>query len=167
MSTYLQTYGAGEEKRNRIIKTIILTVLGVLILSAVLYETFKNFRETQLVKHFLVEVNQKKLPDAYRTWGCTSDRPCRDYQYSKFMEDWGKSAKQWEVRDVESCATGVLISVGAQGAENQPLWVEKGTNTIGFAPFPDCVAKKWRWGQFFDRLRGKEPPPPPMPNTPR
>ncbi len=69
MGSYLQQYGAEDERRSRTIKWIVLTCVGVVIIVIAAYLFFHNFPEKQVVKHFLARVNARDYQDAYRDWG--------------------------------------------------------------------------------------------------
>jgi hypothetical protein len=157
MGSYLQTYGAGEERRNRIIKWIILGCIAALILVWILYLVFHNYSEKQAVKRFLAEVNSHHYRQAYSDWGCTAAKPCPNYDYKRFLEDWGPEKKitsPWQIASVDGCKTFVTVNVKAGGAELESLGVERGTDTIMFAPAPECQEPQWHWKQFFHRIFG-------------
>ena len=124
MGGYLQNYGAGEEHRNRIVKFIILGVLAALILSLAAYLLLHNRSEKKTVERFLAQVNSHDYKDAYVTWGCTEAHPCRNYDYARFLEDWGpktKASSPWKIATVEGCNSFVTVNVKADGAELQSL----------------------------------------------
>lgn len=155
MGSYLQQYGAGDERRIRIIKVSVAAVIGALILIWIGYLFFHNYPEKRVVKHFLREVNSGQYQQAYNDWGCTTDHPCPNYDYGRFMEDWGPSKKvssPWQIGSVDGCKTFVTVNVEAQGAEMQSLSVERSNYELGFAPAPECQERKWHWKQFFQRL---------------
>lgn len=155
MGSYLQQYGAGDEHRIRVIKTIVLSSIAVLVLAFAAYLFFHNYPEKGVVKHFLGEVNSQQYRQAYRDWGCTPEHPCPNYDYQRFMEDWGPSKKitsPWKIANVDGCKTFVTINVQADGSELQPLSVERSDRTLGFAPAPECQEPQWRWKQFFQRV---------------
>jgi hypothetical protein len=157
MGSYLQQYGVGEERRYRIILAIILSCIGALIVFWVLYLLFHNYSEKQAVKHFLDEVNRRDYKQAYTDWGCTDKTPCPNYDYSRFLEDWGPSKKitsPWTIASIDGCKTFVTVNVKADGSELQSLGVERGTRSLMFAPAPECQEPKWHWKQFFQRIFG-------------
>jgi hypothetical protein len=155
MGSYLQQYGEGDERRIRIIKRIVLACVILLIVGISAYLFFRNFPEKQVVKHFLAEVNAHQYDAAYRDWGCTSSHPCRDYDFNRFMQDWGaKVSSPWSIASVDGCKTFVTVNVQASGAELQSLAVERGTHDLSFAPAPECQERQWHWKQFFHRLFG-------------
>jgi hypothetical protein len=157
MAGYLQNYGAGEEHRNRIVKFIILGVLAALILALAAYLFLHNRSEEKTVEHFLAQVNAHDYKDAYVTWGCTEANPCRNYDYARFLEDWGpktKATSPWKIATVEGCNAFVTVNVTADGAALQSLGVERGARTVSYAPSSECQEKKWHWKQFFQRIFG-------------
>ena len=89
MAGYLQNYGAGEEHRNRVVKFIILGVFAALILTLAAYLFLHDRSEKKTVEQFLAQINSHDYKDAYVTWGCTEAKPCRNYDYARFLEDWG------------------------------------------------------------------------------
>lgn len=155
MGSYLQQYGAGDERRIRIIKTIVIACVIVAILAIAAYLFFRNYPEKQMVKKFLAEVNAHQYDAAYRDWGCTPSHPCRDYDYNRFMQDWGAQVSSpWKIASVEGCKTFVTVNVQANGAELESLAVQRGNHSLSFAPAPECQERQWRWKQFFHRLFG-------------
>jgi len=157
MGSYLQHYGAGEERRNRIIKILIISGISVLILLWVLYFVFRDFSEKQTVKRFLAQLNSRQYTEAYVTWGCTASTPCPNYDYKRFLDDWGPAKKissPWQIASVDGCKAFVTVNVKADGSELESLGVERGTKSLMFAPAPECQEPKWRWKQFFSRMFG-------------
>ena len=155
MGSYLQQYGAGDERRIRLTKIIVIAALGAVILCVAAYLFFRNYPEKRIVNHFLGDVNSHQYQAAYSDWGCASDHPCRDYDYNRFMRDWGGAVSSpWKIASVDGCKTFVTINVQASGAELQSLMVERGTHVMGFAPAPECQEREWHWKQFFHRIFG-------------
>ncbi len=155
MGSYLQQYGAGDERRSRIVKRIVLSCIAVVVLAIAAYFFFHNYPEKQVAKHFLAEVNAHQYQDAYRDWGCTAQHPCPNYDYQRFMQDWGPSKKissPWKIDSVDGCKTFVTVNVQAEGAELQSLAIERDNQALGFAPAPECQEKQWHWKQFFARI---------------
>jgi hypothetical protein len=154
MPGYLEGYGAGEETREKRIKWIVIGTVLAAILGTVLYFSFRNFRQESAVNHFLDLLRDRNYPDAYRVWGCTSESPCRDYAYPKFLEDWGPKSPHADVAsadidDSDACGTGVVVDVKFPKAEPVPLFVTGKTNTISFAPWPECPGRHFRLMQFL------------------
>ena len=158
MGSYLQQYLAEEERRNRIIKWIILACILIVVVGIASYLIFHNYPEKQVVKHFLAQVNSRDYDAAYRDWGCTTAHPCPNYDYNRFMEDWGPSKKTgspWKIASIDGCRTFVTVNVQAEGAELQSLAVQRNDHSLGFAPAPECQERKWHWKQFFQRIFGR------------
>ena len=155
MSSYLQSYGAGDESRNRTIKWLIISIIAVLLLSWFSYLFVHDYFETRTVKKFLAEVNSHDYQAAYRDWGCTEATPCPNYDFKRFLEDWGPTKKDWKVDSVDGCSTFVTVNVTAPGAELQSLGVERGSKTLMYAPGPECQERKWHWKAFFQRMIGR------------
>lgn len=158
MATYLEHYGAGEERRNRVIRNIILSCIGAAILAWILYLIFHNYPEKRVVKRFLAEVNAHQYDAAYRDWGCTPQHPCPNYDYQRFMQDWGPNKNvrsPWQIASVDGCRTFVTINVQAEGADLQSLSVERSDHSLGYAPAPECQERQWHWKEFFQRMFGR------------
>lgn len=155
MGTYLQQYGAGDERRIRIIKTLVFTGLGLVVLAIIAYFLFHNYREKQVVKGFLASLNSRDFEGAYRDWGCTPEHPCPNYDFHRFLDDWGPAKKvtsPWKIASIDGCKTFVTVNVQAEGSELQSLAVERRDRSLSFAPAPECQEPKWHWRQFFQRV---------------
>ena len=157
MGSFLQHYGIEEYRRNRTIKWIILSCLGVALLVFIGYLVFHNYAEKQVVNRFISQLNSHDYDGAYSDWGCTPQHPCPNYDRGRFMADWGpskKSSAPWKVASVDGCKTFVTVNVQAQGSELQSLSVQRSDKSLGFAPSPECQERQWRWKQFFAHLFG-------------
>ena len=53
MAGYLDNYGAGEERREKRIKLLVITALAVVVTAGVLYFIFKNYRQERQVNRFV------------------------------------------------------------------------------------------------------------------
>ncbi len=157
MGSYLQSYGVDEYRRNRTIKWIVLTCVGVAILALAGYLLFHNYPEKRVASRFLAQLNSHNYDAAYSDWGCTTQHPCPNYDRGRFMDDWGPSKKitsPWRVASVDGCKSFVTVNVQADGSELQSLAVQRSDDSLGFAPSPECQEKQWHWKQFFNRLFG-------------
>ncbi len=167
MGSYLQNYGVEDEKRGRTTKRIVVAVVATLLTLLFGYLFFHNFPERQMARHFLADVNSHDYKAAYVKWGCTSQTPCPNYDFKRFMDDWGtKNNAEWKVASSDSCNTFLTVNVQATGSELQSLAVQRSDHSLGFAPAPECQEKKWRFKAFFQHLTGRSPdkdsaPPPP------
>ena len=149
MPGYLEGYGAGEEKREKLIKRIALGFVLALILGGVSYFFLRNYRETQQAELFFELLRKQDYTAAYRLWGCTPTSTCRDYSMDKFMEDWGPKSPHADlsalkITKTRGCSTGVIIGVSFGKVEPEYLWVERRDRSLGYAPQyvlgipPDC-----------------------------
>lgn len=160
MSSYLEAYGSSEEqkaKRAKLLKRGLVLLILLLIAAGLGYIFFKNHSEEQRVKGFLEELRKQDFQAAYRMWGCTESTPCRDYAFPKFMDDWGPKGSHADIGSAhigmsQSCGTGVILRVDYRGAEPVPLWVERGTHLVSFAPWPECPGKHLHIGTFLRSL---------------
>jgi len=155
MSSYLEAYGAAEEQRARrirILKVSSIVVVAGLIIGLTLYGLLKNRSEEQQAKYFVQLLQQKDYTGAYRLWGCTDTSPCPNYPFSKFMDDWGPQSAHADESTAhigisESCGgsgagSGVVIRLDYQGSEQPvPLWVERDSKIISFAPWEECPGR--------------------------
>jgi hypothetical protein len=159
MAGYLANYGEGEEQREKRIHrllTIGLIVGGVLALYVLTFHTpileryirvvqmLKNRAAEKRVQLFLDLLARQDYKGAYALWGCTDTRPCRDYPFQNFMDDWGSKGAQpagdvFRTTKSRSCGSGVILTVNSKTRQER-LWVEKSDLTIGFSPFPGCYA---------------------------
>jgi len=158
MASYLETYGAAEQHRARIIgiiKTSSIVLASVLVVGLVLFGVFKNHGEEQRAKTFLGLLEAHNYPAAYAMWGCTDSHPCPEYPFTKFQDDWGpKSAHADEsaahIGLSQSCGSGVLIRLDYKAAEEPvSLWVERDSGIVRFAPWPECPGRHLHFGAWL------------------
>ena len=137
MSDFLEQYGAGDERRARIVKRLVVAVTGLLVITGILYYSFHTYLQERQVKRFFDLLAVHDYKQAYALWGCTDASPCRDYPMRSFLEDWGPQAlsvTHFEVLDGESCGSGVIVDTDAGAAGDKKLWVERRDLIIGFPP---------------------------------
>ena len=155
MPGYLEEYGIEDVRRGRVVRRVVLVCTATIILAVISYLFFHNFSEKRTVARFLDQVNTHNYQEAYREWGCTTEHPCPNYDFRRFMEDWGPSKQTsapWKVASVDGCTTFVTVNVQASGAPLQSLSVERSDWSLGFAPSPECQEKQWRWKQFLGHI---------------
>jgi hypothetical protein len=156
MAAYLANYGAGEEQREKRIQRILIGA-GIVLAVAGLYlltfktpileryiravQIIKNHREEKQTEEFLALLRKGDYKGAYRLWGCTDDKPCRDYSFKNFMDDWGPQSLRLDnpprITKSRSCGSGVILTVSSSKGEEM-LWVQRDELTIGFSPWPGC-----------------------------
>ncbi len=147
MAGYLATYGAGEEQRERLTKRLLLGAVILLAVVGVLYFYLKNYRQDQQVKKFFELLQKHDYTAAYALWGCTQAKPCPEYPFKNFMEDWGPQSSRgnivsYRIRRSRSCGSGVIMTIDFGNNQQERLWVERDSLVIGFSPWPGCPAFK-------------------------
>ena len=159
MGTFFQQYGVEDERRSRITWRIVYALLTLLIAAVIAYFVLHDLAEKRVVNRFLQQINARNFAEAYREWGCTPEHPCTNYDYNRFLSDWGpakKAGSPWKVASIDSCRSFVTVNVAAQGTELESLSVQRSDKSLGFAPSPECQERQWRWKQFFGRVFGGE-----------
>ena len=142
MAGYLDHYGAGEERRENVVKKALISLAALLVIGGAAFYFFHNFRQERQLKQFFALLAAHDYKGAYALWGCTDAKPCMGYPLSTFMEDWGPSKgdpSAYKITRSKSCGSGVILNVNF-GNEQQILWVERKDLTISFSPFPGCPA---------------------------
>src|SRR5437660_11867143 len=115
MAGYLEQYGAGEERRGKIVKTLVISLVALLIIGGTAFFIFHNYRQEQQVKRFFTLLEQKDYQSAYALWVRTeSDR--RGYSYDMFLKDWGPESDHRDISELHisrsrSCGNGVILTV--------------------------------------------------------
>jgi hypothetical protein len=143
MAGYLDQYGAGEERREKIVKTAVISLVSLAALGGTLFFVFHNYREERQVKQFFDRLGAHEYKAAYALFGCTDEKPCRDYPLDRFMEDWGPNSgrnntSNFRISRSRSCGSGVILTVDFGRNQEEKLWVERKDMAIGFSPFPGC-----------------------------
>lgn len=143
MAGYLANYGAGDEQREKLIRRLIIAAAVVVVAGGILYYFLKDFRQERQTRSFFALLEKREYQAAYELWGCTEAKPCRDYPFKDFMEDWGpKSARadvgSYHIKKSRSCGSGVIVTVDFGKNQQEKLWVERDDLTIGFSPWPGC-----------------------------
>jgi hypothetical protein len=144
MAGYLDHYGAGEARREKVFINILIALAVSAAVGLALLYIFYNFRQEHQVNNFLARLAAKDYKGAYALWGCTDSRPCPNYSFESFMRDWGPAngdPAHFKIADSHSCANGVILHVNV-GNEQQTLWVERGNLAMSFSPFPGCPNPK-------------------------
>lgn len=156
MAAYLANYGAGEEQREKRIHRFLI-VAGIILAVAGLYwltfktpilekyiravQILKNHREEKQAREFIALLRKGDYKGGYRLWGCSDDKPCRDYAFKNFMDDWGPQSLRADtpprIAKSRACGSGVILTVSTSKGD-EILWVERGDLTIGFSPWPGC-----------------------------
>jgi len=162
MAGYLDQYGAGDERREK--RNKILLIAGACVLLALflwffffvwdkteilrveplarLAQILRNHREESRVRTFFDLLQRKDYQAAYALWNCTDAHPCRDYPYEEFMKDWGPAGvhggAHYTIARSRSCGSGVIVTADRGANQEEVLWVQRDDLTIGFSPYPVC-----------------------------
>ncbi len=159
MSGYLEQYGAGEERKEHLIRNAIFLALTVIILGALALYLLHTFHQVRVANRFLGQLRAGDYTSAYAAWGCSAATPCKEYSNEKFMEDWGPKSPAAggsgvHVTDSESCGTGVIISLAGGTGPQQKLYVGKDSDLLSFSPLPTCPGKS-AWAIMAHRTLGR------------
>ena len=139
MASYLENYGAGEAKREGIVKWTVISVLSVLVLSVVLFYSFRHFAERQALDKFVDALKSKDYKAAYASFGCTDSNPCRYFAYEKFLQDFGPDGVYKDTSAVKmtqkwSCVGGIIRVLDFGGGNEADLIVDYDKRLVAYAP---------------------------------
>lgn len=153
MSSYLDQYGAGEERRNKNIVRAVLALVGLVALSLAGYYALRNHSENGKLDAFRALLEKKDYAGAYRYWGCTPEKPCPDYAHDKFLEDWGEKSGHTDFAKMQvnrrvTCKDG--YGRGWKfGDDEVYLWVVRSDQSLSFEPWPHWK-QSWLAALFND-----------------
>src|SRR5258708_9094252 len=136
MSSYLEDYGASEERRSkriRLIKLGTISSISAILVALIFYAVFKNHSEQQQAKTFVAALTAQDYQGAYRMWGCTDASPCRDYPFNKFLDDWGPKSTHADESSPhiglsQSCRSAVVIPIASK-TSHQPYRLSAHANS--------------------------------------
>lgn len=160
MSSYLDNYGVAEERRNKILVRAVLALLGLVVLSLTAYFVLRNSGEQRKLAQFRELLEKKDFNGAYTFWGCTPEKPCKDYSQERFLEDWGPKSPHtdWTQRKVVRSVTcrdgygeGWQFGSGSN-TDTIHMWVVREDQSLSYDPWPN-----WRqtWiAAIFNDCRG-------------
>lgn len=146
MAGYLDQYGAGVERRIRIIKTLVISLVTLVVLGGIAFFVFHNYSQERQVKRFFELLKAQDYQGAYGLWVATeSDR--KGYPFESFMQDWGPksahaSVSGYRISKSRSCGNGVILTVDFANNQQEKLWVQRENLVIGFSPLPGCPAPR-------------------------
>ena len=146
MEGSLYRYGEGHQERSKRRKLVAAVVLGAVVLSLGLYLGLHNHRQKGQVSHFIELLQKHDYQAAYRLWGCTEAKPCPEYAFGKFMEDWGPRSKYAQIPSFgiaksKACGSGVIVTVDLGQNREERLWVEGSEMIVGYSPWSVCPAR--------------------------
>ena len=137
MAEFLEGYGVKDERRERRSKKIVYALLALVLVSVVAFFAFRDIREKRQANRFVAFIAQKNFEQAYRLWGCDPAKPCRDYNFERFVADWGKLDLVTAKTSDQSCSSGLIRTFEFAPDNKVYIWVDKSDRTISYAPFDD------------------------------
>jgi hypothetical protein len=146
MAGYLDQYGAGEERREKIIKSLVISLVALVVLGGIGFFVFHNYRQERQVRRFFELLQAHDYQTAYTLWVHNeSDR--RGYPFPAFLQDWGpqsshQNVSNFRISKSRSCGSGVILTVDFGANQQEKLWVQRDDLTIGFSPLPGCPAPR-------------------------
>lgn len=146
MTGYLDNYGVGEEQREKIVKRVVLSLLGALVAGGILLFVFHNYSQERQVRLFFERLQAHDYQGAYSFWVRTADDRS-GYPFSSFLRDWGPHGEhadvsKFRIAKSRSCGSGVILTVDFGGNQEEKLWVQRDNLVIGFSPLPGCPAPR-------------------------
>jgi hypothetical protein len=139
MAGFLDQYGAGDERRARNIKILVVSVVCLAVLTGLLYFFFRNYRQERQARRFFQLLEAHNYQPAYGMW-VSSDSERRGYPLTAFMQDWGPpvDVHGYRILDAESCGNSVIVDADLGAAGDKKLWVNRNTLELGFPPYDQC-----------------------------
>jgi hypothetical protein len=136
MAGYLDQYGTADARREKIIRTLVISAIVIAVVGGTLMFVFHNYRQEHQVKHFFELLASQKYPDAYSMFN-----PGPGYPMDSFKRDWAGDVGNFRIVKSRSCGSGVILTVRyGKDQQQQALWVQRDDLSISFAPFPNCPA---------------------------
>ena len=160
MAGFLDQYGAGDERRARNIKIVLVSVVVLAVLSGLLYFFFRNYLQEQQAKRFFQLLAAHDYQTAYGLW-VSSDSERRGYPYASFMQDWGPPSvdvRNFAILDAESCGNSVIVDADLGPAGDKKIWVNRQSLELGFPPWEQCPQQNRIYSFYRNvkyRLRGR------------
>ena len=135
----------GTSSARNVGRLIIAMVMGVVVVSATLYFGLRNHSRKRKSAISSSCCKKHDYQAAYRLWGCTEAKPCPEYPFNKFIEDWGPQSKyaqiaSFDIAKSKACGSGVIVTVDMGQNHEERLWVEGNELTIGYSPWSVCPA---------------------------
>ena len=75
MGGFLEQYGAGDERRGKIVKRVVISLVALLAVVGLLFYCFHTFRQERQAKRFFELLAAHDYKQAYALWGCTDANP--------------------------------------------------------------------------------------------
>jgi len=153
MAGFFEQYETRSSWRERMVKWFFLAILVILVLWAADWtlgklgkDNISDVRAQWRIKSFINALDEKRYEDAYKMWGCEKSKPCRDYSYASFIEDWGPHSANSNITRgrklvTRHCESGIVRTDLLPNKEMVSLYVNRGDLIISYAPWGDsCTA---------------------------
>jgi len=139
MDSYLAGYGAGEERKAKLFKWAAIGLPTLLLVGAAAYFGLRHQPQRSQLNGFLDDLRAGQLESAYTRWGCSKASPCRDYNWERFLGDFGPQGQLKGITTAKtiqklSCTTGIVRGFEAGPDGEVVLYVSKPDSVISFAP---------------------------------
>jgi hypothetical protein len=153
MAGYLDAYGVADQRRERLVKRILIGSLSTALVVTVAYFMLRTHGQERVVSQFIEDLQHSQYQEAYKLWGCPEN--CKYYPYDKFLEDWGPTSKYGKGTDlkaqhVDYCDDGVVFDLSLP--DDTALWVNRTTNFISFYEGSRCRGPHLQIGAFLKSL---------------
>ncbi len=144
---------AGERRR----RTLILTIVGVLLIGSWVAYHLRDHPERVTVRRFFAALEKQNYEKAYGIW--FQDRNWKqhpsqytNYSFSDFYRDWGPGGEWGLVKSYHvDCSlgpggSGVIVQVTINHrAEHAYVWAQKSDHTLSFSPQEIECGNWWTW----------------------
>ena len=146
MAGYLDQYGAGDERRIKIIKILAISLVTLAVLGGLAFFLFHNYQQERQAKLFFERLQAQDYPGAYELW-VASENDRRGYPFTSFLQDWGPQSGHanisgYKISKSRSCGNGVILTVDFASGQQEKLWVQRENLVLGFSPLPGCPAPR-------------------------
>jgi hypothetical protein len=141
MSSFLDQYGAGEERRNKLILRGVAAAILLVAVAIFGYYMLRNRGEAAKIARFRELLTAKDYAGAYVHWGCTAAKPCPYYPMDKFLEDWGPQSGHTDFAAMTPVRRVTCKDGYGQGwkfpTDTVHLWVVREDQSLSFDPWPN------------------------------
>lgn len=139
MSSYLAGYGAGEERKAKLLKWAAIGIPAALVLALAVYFFCRHYPQRSQLSGFLDDMRSGSMASAYTRWGCSQQNPCRDYNWQRFLADFGpqgeyKDLPNAQTKEKWSCAGGIIRAFNAGRDQEVVFFISSPNPVISFAP---------------------------------
>jgi hypothetical protein len=149
------SYGAGDERRARMIKLTLISVVLAAALAGLLYFFFRNYRQEQQARRFFELLSAHNYPAAYEMW-VSSDSERSAYPMGAFLQDWGPNAMdvhKFTIMDAESCGNSVIVDTDLGPSGDKKVWINRESLELSWGPPYDGCIQQNRIYNFYRNVK--------------